>query len=196
MNERIHACALRRIGAAGVVLTLTACATPLDKPLAGYSCCNLRASAGWVSSNNVQGGDLIAAGTPIALTSIKRRFYAYGTVNGSEFGFRDDAAKEEADTLAWLQRIVVAVDPRPQIAAAAPEVRRAIGAARVVIGMTRAEVAMALGHPSPNDTPDLAAATWRYWTAVLDEPVDLHFADDGRLLRLTGKPQAVQSIEL
>lgn len=176
---------------------LTGCAAvKLEQPIAGFSCCNLRANAGWISSNNLQGGDLIPLGVPIELTTIKRQFYVYGTVNGRELGLRDDSAKTEQDTLRWVRRVVVAEDPRPQMSAWPPEVRAAIGAARVFTGMTRAQVAMALGYPSPNDTRDLAGPTWRYWTPAEDLPVDLRFGEDGRLTALVGKESAVRTLEL
>lgn len=185
-----------RLALSAAAITLAGCAAPLDKPLAGYTCCNLRAADGWISSNNVQGGALIPLGEPVTLGSIKRSYYVYGEVGGREFGFRDDSASTEEQTLRWVRRIVVADDPRKQLEKLPADVRKAIGAARVVVGMTRAEVAMALGFPSPTDTPDTAAPTWRYWTAHPDEPVDLRFDADGKLAEVSGKPAAVRQIEL
>lgn len=185
-----------RLTALSAAAMLAGCAaTRLEQPIAGFSCCNLRANAGWISSNNVQGGDLIPLGVPVELTSIKRQYYVYGTVNGRELGLRDDSAKVEQDTLRWVRRVVVAEDPRPQLAAWPSDVRAAIGAARVFAGMTRTQVAMALGYPSPNDTRDLAGPTWRYWTPAEDLPVDLRFGEDGRLTALVGKESAVRTLE-
>lgn len=178
-------------------LALAGCAAnQLEQPIAGYTCCNLRANSGWISSNNVQGGDLVPAGSPIKMAAIKRQYYVYGWVGEQEFGLRDDTAKTESDTLGWVRRVVVAADPKPQMATWSPEVRTAIGAARVFVGMTRAQVAMALGHPSRNDTPDLAAAVWRYWTPVEDLPVDLKFDGDGTLQELAGKASAIRTLVL
>lgn len=174
----------------------SSCATPIE-PVIGYTCCNLRADAGWISSNNVQYGALIPAGEAVKLTTVKRRFYVYGTIGDLGIGLRDDSAKTEQDTLRWVRRIVVAEDPRRQLASWPADVRSAVASARVVVGMTRAQVAMALGHPSPNDTPDPAAAdSWRYWVAIEDEPVDLRFGRDGRVVEISGKASAVKRIEL
>lgn len=93
-----------------------------------------------------------------------------------------------------MRRLVVADDPRARLERLPPDVRKAIGAARVVIGMTRDEVAMALGFPSPTDTPDPAAATWRDRTAHPDEPVDRRFDADGRHAEVAGTPAAVRQI--
>lgn len=175
---------------------LAACAAnPLKSPIVGYACCNLTISDGWVSSHNVQGGAFIRAGEPVRLTSIKRQYYVYGTVSDGDIGFREDNGKNEADTLEWLGRIVVAEDPRRQIVTWASEVRGAVLAAKVMVGMNRHQVLTALGPPSRTDTPDLRGSTWRYWTAVDDEPVDLLF-DGDRLASLQGKASAVRRLEL
>ncbi|GAP38154.1 hypothetical protein ABXN37_23800 [Piscinibacter sakaiensis] len=171
-------------------------AAPLGQPIVGYTCCNLRAQGGWVSSNNVQGGDLIPAGTPVRLTSIKRKYYLYGLAGTQEIAFRDDAAQSEAQTLRWIRQVVVPQDPQPLLASWPKEVQTAVATVRVFPGMTREQVAMAIGHPSPTDTPDLAASTWRYWTPAEDQPVDLRFGEDGRLADITGKPSAVRTVAL
>ncbi|WP_395702387.1 hypothetical protein [Aquabacterium sp.] len=178
------------------VAGLASCATPLPEPIAGYTCCNLRSTQGWISSNNIQGGDLVPAGTPITIETLKRQFYAYARLAGAEFGLRDDTAKTSEDTMRWLKRVVVVENPAAQIASWPGEVRSAIGAARVFVGMTRAQVAVSLGYPSAADTPDLTAAIWRYWTPVEDLPVDLKFDAEGRLASLAGKASAVRTLEL
>lgn len=166
--------------------TLAACSTPLTEPISGRTCCNLRTSGGWISSNNTLGGSFIPAGEAVTIDTMKRAYYAYGTLGGDSYGFRDDSAKAAGDTLAWLRRIVVAQDPRSRMAAWAPAVREAVAAGRVRPGMTREQVAMALGYPSPNDTRDLDSPVWRYWTTVDDTPLELEFATNGTLSKVTG----------
>lgn len=184
------------IAAPAAALIAGCAATPMQQPISGYTCCNLRATQGWVSSNNVQGGDLIPAGSTILLNSIKRQYYLYGRIGSAEYGLRADSAKTEQDTMRWVQRVVVAEDPSPQLAAWPGEVRAAVGAARVFVGMKRAQVAMALGYPSPTDTPELSASLWRYWTPAEDLPVDLRFDAEGTLVELIGKASAVRTLEM
>ena len=174
---------------------LSACATPLQPPVVGYTCCNLRPVDGWISSNNVQGGGMIPAGQKVRLDSMKRSYYVYGTIGGQDFALRDDSAHSNADTMAWIRRLVVAQDPNAQTTAWDPEIRAAVRYGRVLVGMTRAQVAMSLGYPSPNDTPDLTAPKWRYRTAAEDLPIDLVFDGDQRLVRLEGKPPAIAIVE-
>jgi hypothetical protein len=170
-------------------------AVPLEQPIAGYTCCNVRSYDGWISSNNVQGGDLVAAGEPARFEQIKKNYYLYGTIGGTELALRDDNAHNKEDTLSWARRIIVAEDPRPKLASWPADVQKAISYGRVFTGMTREQVLMSLGYPSTADTPDLNAESWLYWTSIGDFPVDLHFGKDQRLVSIVGRPAAVRMIE-
>jgi hypothetical protein len=117
-------------------------------------------------------------------------------VAGADYGVRDDQAKSEQDTLQWLRRIVVTQDPRAQVAAMSLETRTAIMSGRVIRGMSRDEVTMALGIPAKADTPDLRAAVWKYWIAVDDTPVAVHFGPDGRVADFRGSQVAIRQITL
>lgn len=189
--------------AAVACLALTAAAAlsgcmsaPLSQPISGYTCCNLRDRDGWISSDNVQGGDLIPFGSNAQIKSAKRKYYLYGAIGDSSYGFRNDWAKAEQDSLDWARRLVVTEDPRTRLSNWPSEVRAAVGAARVVRGMTKEQVTMALGYPSPGDTPNLADATWRYWTTMDDNPVDLVFGTDGKLADVVGSRTGIRLIEM
>lgn len=176
-------------------LASVGCATPVEG-LSGYTCCNLRSNAGWISSDNYQAGDLVPAGQVIKMVKMKRQYYLYGTIGGYDYGLRADSSVSAADTLQWVRRIIVEQDPQEQLRRWPSDVRTAIGAARVMIGMTRPQVAMAIGFPSPGDTPKLEADTWRYWPSVTDDPVDLQFAADGTLAAFSGQPMAIKTLEM
>ena len=174
---------------------LSACsATPLKPTIVGYTCCNLRSDAGWISSNNVQGGAIVPAGEPVVLESIKKRYYVYGTVGGADTGLRDDNAKSEADTIRWAHSIVVAENPRARISSWPEDIRRAVQYGKVIVGMSKEQVLTSLGYPSRSDTPDIGAAVWRYWTPKDDLTVDLHFNESGRLASLSGMPSAIDAV--
>jgi hypothetical protein len=192
----IHRPALRRALAASAALLLAACAAPVQQPINGYLCCNLRLNKGWVSSANIQGGSLLPFGEPARITSIKRTYYAYGSVRDAEYGFSEDSAKSEADTLRWARRIIVAEDPRLVFSQWPSEIRAAVSAAKVMKGMTRAQVIMAIAYPAPADTPDLSSRTWRYWTTIDDTPVELQFDANDVLERITGSEAGLRLVEL
>ena len=174
---------------------LSGCATKLAQPITGYTCCNLRPDYGWVSSTNMLGGPIVPAGEPASLDTMKRDTYFYGTIGGDYISLRDDAARSKEDALRWARQIVVPTDPRVALATWSPEVQKAVYAAKVVVGMTRPQVLMSLSYPSRNDTKDLNANTWRYWTVQEDEPVDVRFGADGTVSGFFGKPSAVRTVE-
>lgn len=197
----VLACRPRRFAAAvcvPVMLALSGCiAFKVDQPITGYTCCNLRAENGWVSSDNVIGrGSVIPLGTPARITDIKRSYYLYGRIGEEDLGLRDDSAKREADTLRWAHLVIVSEDPRGALAGWPMDVRTAVGLARVMPGMTRQQVAMSIGHPPASETPDPNAAVWRYWTRVDETPLEVAFADDGRVTRISGSPAGVALVEM
>lgn len=179
--------------AAGVFLS--GCATKLTQPITGYTCCNLRPDYGWVSSTNMLGGPILPAGEPATLDTMKRDNYFYGTIGGDYISMRDDAARSKEDALRWARQIVVPTDPRTALAGWPPEVQKAVYSAKVMVGMTRPQVLISLSYPSRNDTKDLNANTWRYWTVQDDEPVDVLFGSDGMVSGLSGKPSAIRTVE-
>ncbi|WP_157609155.1 hypothetical protein [Variovorax sp. Root411] len=174
---------------------LSGCATKLAQPITGYTCCNLRPDYGWVSSANMLGGPIVPVGEPVVLDTVKRDRYAYGTIGGDYVSLRDDTARSREDMLRWTRQIVVPTDPKLTLATWSPEVQKAVYAAKVVVGMTRPQVLMSLSYPSRNDTKDLNASTWRYWTTQEDEPVDILFGADGTVTGFSGKPSAVRTVE-
>lgn len=186
-HHRPRSTATWALAAIALATSLSGCmADKFPKPIEGYTCCNLRAQQGWISSDNQQRGDLVPLGAPVKLESIKRKYYVYGMLGGNDVSFRDDSAKTEADTLRWMQRVVVSEDPLQRMAAWPTEMKMAIQAAKVMVGMSREQVAMAVGYPSPNDTKDLNGDTWRYWTGADDSPVDVHFNVDSIVDRIDG----------
>lgn len=176
---------------------MSGCATKLTPPITGFTCCNLRPSYDWVSSYNVQAGPILPAGLPARFDSMKRDYYLYGTLGTDYVTLSDDTARSKEDTLRWARRVVVPTDPRQQLAGWPQDIQNAVHTARVLPGMSREQVAMALSYPSPADTKDLQSLTWRYWVPVPredDAPVDIQFDAEGRVGALVGKPAAVQAI--
>jgi SmpA / OmlA family len=168
----------------GTIVCLIGCASPIAQPVEGYLCCNARARDGWISSTDVRGGSFLPFGEPIKVTSIKRRYYAYGQVGNSNYGFRDDSARSEEETIAWLKKIVVKEDPRKIFDTWPVDVRAAVSSSKVFTGMTRTQVLMSLGHPSPTLTKSLDSSTWTYLTEFDHHPVELIFDQNNSLVEL------------
>lgn len=181
--------------AATTCVLLTGCATKLAPSITGYTCCNLRPDYGWVSSTNMLGGAIVPAGEPVVIDTMKRDKYAYGTIGGDYVSLRDDTARSKEDMQRWMRQIVVPTDPKQTLANWSPDVQKAVYSAKVVVAMTKPQVLMSLSYPSRNDTKDLNANTWRYWTTQEDEPVDILFGADGTVSGFSGKPSAVRTVE-
>jgi hypothetical protein len=196
--SHIHFVPTVRVSAALVLAAstlLAGCATKLPQPITGYTCCNLRPDYGWVSSTNMLGGPIVPFGEPAVLDTMKRDRYLYGTIGSDYVSLRDDTSRSREDMLRWARQIVVPTDPKVTLASWSPEVQKAVYSAKVMVGMTRPQVLMALSYPSRNDTKDLNATAWRYWTVQEDEPVDVLFGADGTVSGFSGKPSAIRTVE-
>lgn len=183
------------VGVLAVGVLMSGCATKLTPPITGYTCCNLRPDYGWVSSANMLGGPIIPVGEPVVIDTMKRDRYAYGTVGGDYISLRDDEVRNKEGALRWIRQIVVSTDPKVALATWSPEVQKAVYSGKVVVGMTRPQVLMSLSYPSRNDTKELNASAWRYWTTQEDEPVDVLFGADGSVSGFSGKPSAIRAVE-
>jgi hypothetical protein len=131
----------------------------------------------------------------VVLDTMKRDRYVYGTIGSDYVLMRDDTARSKEDMPRWMHQIVVPTDPKLAVATWSPEVQRAVYSAKVVVGMTRPQVLMSLSYPSCNDSKDLNASAWRYWTTQEDEPVDVLFGNGGTVSGFSGRPSAVRTVE-
>lgn len=147
--------------------TLAGCAgqAPRDETpwLVGYTCCNLHYDGDWISDANYSDLPFIPAGTPISVTQPARDSYrTYATIAGRPFRLGLDYGRPVQGTEQWLSQVVVRDDPRINNAAWSLEVRQAIAQGKVMLGMTREQVIVALGYPLPTKTPNLDSNVWRY----------------------------------
>jgi len=198
MNDRSRRVRLSALASLAALLVLGGCATQLKPPISGYACCNLPTSSDIVYASNVLGGPIVPAGEAIRIETSKRDAYFWGYAGGSYVGFTDDVnpgSTNKVTARAWINRIVVAEDPARRLATWPADVQNAIRSGKVFAGMTREQVLVSLGYPSPADVPDVTVPTWRYWTSRDDEPLALRFAADGRLEAVDGPTPAKRMVE-
>ncbi|MDI3379932.1 outer membrane protein assembly factor BamE [Xenophilus aerolatus] len=193
-TSRTSRARLTRLALLAATLSVSACAVSIKPPVTGYTCCNLHPYYDWVSSNNVLSSQFIEAGEPAAYDSIKRGYYVYGTVGGQYISLRDDNARSSEDTMRWVRKIIVDKDPRIELATWPARTQAAIRSGKVTPGMTREQVKMALGYPSPADTPNLAANTWHYWSAIDDTPIDIGFDTAGLVQNIAGSKPSLRMV--
>ena len=77
---------------------------------------------------------------------------------------------------------------RPRSPATRRKIRDAIKSARVTKGMTREQVAMAVGYPISSENPSLDAPIWRMWISSFGE-YQILFDNAGRVREVTTDPQ-------
>lgn len=158
---------------------LPAAAQALE-PVAGFLCCNMRSDGEWISDANYaeNGKHLIPLGTPVRVVG-EGRWRVLVEVDGKPQAIGNDYSRD-LSMQAFARRYVVPDDPRPLVAALPPHIRRAIESARVTPGMTRGQVAMALGWPISSENPHLDAPVWKYWLWTFS-PFDVVFDAEGRV---------------
>lgn len=153
----------------------------------GFLCCNMRTDGSWISDVNYLDASkqMIAAGTPMRITGFGR-WRVLVEVDAKKQAIGNDYSRtlkmEE-----FGQRYVVEADPKPAIEKFPARIREAIKAARIVRGMTREQVAMAVGYPIASATPELDAPLWRYWTSRSAE-YQVFWGEDGLVDKVFGAP--------
>jgi len=154
-------------------------------PRKGFACCNLHYSKDWINDGNYAELPMIPAGTPIEVLSYGRQ-RAYIKIDGKPMRLGHDYGRDQESLEAWVNKVVVADDPRPRIATWPKAVQDAIYEGKVVTGMTREQVIASVGYPLTNENVTLDQPTWRMWRSGGDE-YQLHFKQDGHLGQITGE---------
>lgn len=178
-------------------LLVAACAAPaLAQPsFEGYLCCNLRTDGRWISDINCAeaGKTMLPLGTPVKVLGHGRQ-----RVHLEIAGQRQDLGNDYSRTLnleQFARRYIVPEDPRAKLEGLPPRIRDAIDSARVTRGMTREQVAMAVGWPVTSENPHLDAREWRHWLWTFSEFV-VHFGPDGRVTDVQTDPDTRRRVVL
>lgn len=179
---------IRRAIAVGALVALGACATPGTKEelqaRSGYACCNLHYQRDKISDANWLELPFYPAGTPVRITGLHYD-RANVVIQGAEMFIRHEYGREQESLGKFIAKTIVAEDPTPKIAAWPKEVQDAIRAARVMPGMTREQVIVALGYPMTSETGSLDAPIWKYWVGSFD-PYEVVWGSDGRVQEIRG----------
>lgn len=148
---------------------------PADK--AGYTCCNLHHEGDWISDSNYAELPMIPAGSAITVKGYGRN-YASADIAGKPMRLGLDYGREQQTVEQFVDKIVVAEDPHKQLATWPPKIQDAIRAGKLLPGMTREQVLMAVGYPMANETSSLDSKLWRYWTSSYS-PYQVLWSDQG-----------------
>lgn len=131
-------------------------------PNKGYLCCNLWAASHWADDGNKQDPSKqpIAVGTPVIPLTFANNQLKF-EANGQQYTLANYYSTQLSPEQ-FIQRWVVTNNPRARIASMPAVVQKEIKAGRVMRGMTRAQVAMAIGYPTATNTPQLEVSQWKY----------------------------------
>ena len=161
-------------------------ARPQTQP-EGFLCCNMRSDGSWISDINyiASGKQMIAAGTPVKVTGYGR-YRVLVEFDGKKQAIGNDYSRT-VQLEEFALRYVLPNDPNLAMQKFAPKVREAIKAARIMRGMTREQVLMAVGYPIVSENPSLDSPLWRYWTSRSAE-YQVFWGEDGRVDKIFGAP--------
>jgi hypothetical protein len=194
MSKRLAAAALLAVTAVSATVAHAQRPSPPAGPLInGYLCCNMRTYGSSISDINYdeQGTRIVAVGTPARITAYDFRWFD-ADLAGKPQRIKNDYSRN-ITLPAFAQRYVVTEDPKQKMAAFAPAVREAILAVKVMPGMTREQVLMAIGYPVASENPSLDAPVWRYWRDSWSE-FQVSFDDKGLVKTVVGDPVALSRV--
>lgn len=157
----------------------------------GFACCNLRYSGDQLSEANYAQLPFIPLGTPVLIRAIDGA-QAIVEVDGRELSLRLDSAQTNENAAQWLDKAVLADDPRRKLESFPAGVRAAIQSGRLVKGMTREQAIMSIGYPQVDDKKGLAAPSWRYWWTSF-ESFYVHWLRD-KLKKISGNSETVKKL--
>ena len=182
-----------------MLLLAAACGKPaVTRPVANplrYLCCNLHYDGREITDINYLRGKVLPFGSRVHILGVAKdrvEFEAPGQP-AITLVLQHGVGRITMDE--YVARIFLLDDPYARLPRLPPDAEqaRAIDRARrrieegtVTVGMTRAEVLMAIGYPPADHTPSLDAATWRYWVAPHDT-FDVHF--DGDVVSRMDRPE-------
>ncbi|MDR6537251.1 hypothetical protein [Variovorax soli] len=92
-------------------------------------------------------------------------------------------------------RRCITEDPKVKLAGYPEKTRAAIAAMKVVPGMTREQVLMALGYPISSENPKLEAPVWRYWLDTWTE-YQVVFDTGGAVDKVVADPAVPSRVSL
>ena len=113
-----------------------------------------------------------------------------GTLNPFRHGevfVLDDGTECDMDLGTFAARYVVTQDPKQKLAGYSAAHREAITSGRIMRGMTREQVIMAVGYPVSSENPMLESNIWRLWRDSFNE-FQVHFDDQGRVKEISTDP--------
>ena len=139
-----------------------------EEPL--YTCCNLRPTEGAISDANWYETSSILAtpngalpfGTQVEVIDVGGKSFSVRTAQLGEFTISLEYGNEPLAE--YMNKLLLKENPEDLVATFPADVQDAIWEARVIPGMTKDQVLIAIGYPPTHRTPGTAANEWTYWS--------------------------------
>ena len=150
----------------------------------GYTCCNFHHDRDWISDANWRYLPMIPAGAKIKVIDYGMN-RASVEIDGKPMRIGQDYGRREESLQQFIQKLVVKTDPKARIAKYPEKVRSAIRDGKVILGMTREQVIIAVGYPPTHRTPSLDSSVWNLWASRTGR-YEVHFNGKGNVEKLVG----------
>ena len=153
--------------------------------LEGYTCCNLHYDKEWISDANWLQAPMIPAGARIKVLSYDSSRRAAVDVDGKQLKVSMDYGKDEP-VEKFLAKIIVKTSPKSKIDRYPEPVRSAIHSGKVIPGMTREQVLVAVSYPPTHKTPSLDTPIWQHWQSRAGR-FEIRWDDHGKVREVVGQ---------
>jgi serine/threonine protein kinase len=153
---------------------------------AAFTCCNLHFSGDWVSDLNYASQERIPAGTPIKIVDYGR-WRIITEIGGRRIRIGLDYGRRQETLAQYARKLTVDRDLRFRIASFPPLVQDAIAAGKLLPGMSKEQVVMAVGFPARHETPSVADTRWKLWYSSR-VPYFVAFDERGRVQEIEIDP--------
>lgn len=150
----------------------------------GYTCCNLHYDKDWISDANWGQLPMIPAGTPIKVVSYGSNRAAV-EIDGKPFRIGQDYGRNEESLETYIAKLIVKSSPKAKIAAYPQKVRAAVKDGRILPGMNREQVIVAVGYPPTHKTPLLKSSVWHLWQSRAGR-YEVHWTSKGTVDKVVG----------
>jgi hypothetical protein len=151
-----------------------------------FTCCNVHYESDDINDANYWTGKTLPLGTPVRVekvTSDSVTFFA----GDAKLTLAHAYGKDQESFQQYFDKVLIASDPKPHVAAYPPAVRRAIEESKVEKGMTKEQVIASLGYPPTHHTASTQEREWTYWyNRWLTFKVV--FDDAGKVADVVGRP--------
>jgi len=157
-----HSCAAVVTTFAAIAFAWPGISAAQKVPADGYLCCNLRVSGTWASDYNDprSGGRVLPVGSKVI-------GLAFGStqvdveIEGTKISIGNDYSRV-FPIEQFAARWIVPKDPAAELRGLSPKMQQAIKGARLMKGMDRKHVLMAVGWPTASNTPNTEDPIWTY----------------------------------